>query len=175
MDCRDLVLGAKEGIYFTVTWPRGNQTAELWYGRVQVGLKWKTARALYGQIDSQWTDEIKMNWLKWLALHRMENDPGGLDKVMSTNRVVKSAYIIIINVTLEMPCKAKLDVSFQLYSQPLFGRCFQAMQPRQSFDGERQTGPICGNKAGNRYSPLTQINKANVNNCKSLAVRARSR
>jgi regulator of RNase E activity RraA len=84
----DLVLGTKEGILFIPAHLAEQviSTAEFVIRKDKFGFEMvKSARYSTGQIDSQWTDEIKTEFLKWLGQHpelgkmtRVE-----LDKVMS--------------------------------------------------------------------------------------------
>ena len=84
----DLVLGVREGILFIAAHMAEEviSTAEFVIRKDKFGFEMvKSAKYSTGQIDSQWTDEIKTEFLKWLALHpelgKMTRPE--LDKVMS--------------------------------------------------------------------------------------------
>jgi len=84
----DLVLGVREGILFIPAHMAEEviSTAEFVIRKDKFGFEMvKSAKYSTGQIDSQWTDEIKTEFLKWLALHpelgKMTRPE--LDKVMS--------------------------------------------------------------------------------------------
>lgn len=84
----DLVIGQREGVLFVPAHLAEQvvTTCEFVTRKDQFGFEMvKSARYTTGQIDSQWTDDIKVEFLKWLAQHpelgtmtRAE-----LDKVMS--------------------------------------------------------------------------------------------
>jgi len=84
----DLVLGVREGILFIPAHMAEEviSTAEFVIRKDKFGFEMvKSAKYSTGQIDSQWTDEIKTEFLKWLALHpelgKMTRPE--LDKMMS--------------------------------------------------------------------------------------------
>ncbi|HKH59371.1 MAG TPA: hypothetical protein VKA49_01000 [Flavitalea sp.] len=84
----DLVLGTKEGILFIPAQLAEQviSTAEFVIRKDKFGFEMvKSAKYSTGQIDSQWTDEIKTEFLKWLGLHpelgKMTRSE--LDRVMS--------------------------------------------------------------------------------------------
>jgi regulator of RNase E activity RraA len=84
----DLVLAVREGILFIPAHLAEQvvSTAEFVIRKDKFGFEMvKSARYSTGQIDSQWTDEIKTEFLKWLALHpelgKMTRPE--LDKIMS--------------------------------------------------------------------------------------------
>jgi regulator of RNase E activity RraA len=84
----DLVLAVREGILFIPAHLAEQvvTTAEFVIRKDKFGFEMvKTGKYSTGQIDSQWTDEIKTEFLKWLALHpelgKMSRSE--LDKIMS--------------------------------------------------------------------------------------------
>jgi regulator of RNase E activity RraA len=84
----DLVLARREGVLFIPAHMAEEviSTAEFVIRKDQFGFEMvKSARYSTGQIDSQWTDEIKTEFLKWLDKHpelgKMTRDQ--LDKLMS--------------------------------------------------------------------------------------------
>ncbi|MEP6595750.1 MAG: RraA family protein [Ginsengibacter sp.] len=84
----DLVLGRREGVLFIPAHMAEEviSTAEFVIRKDKFGFEMvKSGRYSTGQIDSQWTDEIKTEFLKWLDQHpeagKMTRDE--LDKVMS--------------------------------------------------------------------------------------------
>ncbi|MEO5595444.1 MAG: RraA family protein [Chitinophagaceae bacterium] len=84
----DLVLAVREGILFIPAHLAEQvvSTAEFVIRKDKFGFEMvKSAKYSTGQIDSQWTDEIKTEFLKWLSLHpelgKMTRPE--LDKVMS--------------------------------------------------------------------------------------------
>jgi hypothetical protein len=84
----DLVLATREGILFIPAHMADEviSTAEFVIRKDQFGFEMvKTNRYSTGQIDSQWTEEIKTEFLKWLEKHpelgKMTKTE--LDKVMS--------------------------------------------------------------------------------------------
>ena len=84
----DLVLGVREGILFIPAHMAEQvvSTAEFVIRKDKFGFEMvKSAKYSTGQIDSQWTDEIKTEFLKWLALHPElgKMTRAELDKVMS--------------------------------------------------------------------------------------------
>src|SRR5689334_13814617 len=84
----DLVLGVREGILFIPAHLAEQVigTAEFVIRKDKFGFEMvKTAKYSTGQIDSQWTDEIKMAFLQWLANHPElgKMTRAELDKVMS--------------------------------------------------------------------------------------------
>jgi len=84
----DLVLGVREGILFIPAHMAEEviSTAEFVIRKDKFGFEMvKSAKYSTGQIDSQWTDDIKTEFLKWLALHPElgKMTRAELDKVMS--------------------------------------------------------------------------------------------
>ena len=84
----DLVLAVREGILFIPAHMAEQviSTAEFVIRKDKFGFEMvKTGKYATGQIDSQWTDEIKNEFIKWLDLHpelgKMTRPE--LDKVMS--------------------------------------------------------------------------------------------
>jgi len=68
----DLVLGTREGVLFIPAHMAEEviSTAEFVIRKDQFGFEMvKTGRYSTGQIDSQWTDEIKNEFIKWLEKH----------------------------------------------------------------------------------------------------------
>lgn len=84
----DLVLGVREGILFIPAHLAEQviSTAEFVIRKDKFGFEMvKTAKYSTGQIDSQWTDEIKTAFLQWLGNHPElgKMTRAELDKVMS--------------------------------------------------------------------------------------------
>lgn len=84
----DLVLAVREGILFIPAHMAEQviSTAEFVIRKDKFGFEMvKTGRYSTGQIDSQWTDEIKNEFIKWLELHPElgKMSRAELDKVMS--------------------------------------------------------------------------------------------
>ena len=84
----DLVLATREGVLFIPPHMAEEvvSTAEFVIRKDQFGFEMvKSTRYTTGQIDSQWTDEIKTEFLKWLEKHPAlgKMTRGELDKVMS--------------------------------------------------------------------------------------------
>jgi regulator of RNase E activity RraA len=84
----DLVVAVREGILFIPAQLAEQviSTAEFVIRKDKFGFEMvKTGRYNTGQIDSQWTDEIKSEFLTWLALHPElgKMSRAELDKVMS--------------------------------------------------------------------------------------------
>jgi len=84
----DLVLATREGILFIPAHMADEviSTAEFVIRKDQFGFEMvKTNRYSTGQIDSQWTEEIKTEFLKWLEKHPElgKMTKADLDKVMS--------------------------------------------------------------------------------------------
>ena len=84
----DLVLGKREGILFIPAHMAEQViiTAEFVIRKDKFGFEMvKSAKYSTGQIDSQWTDEIKIEFLKWLEGHPElgKMTRAELDKVMS--------------------------------------------------------------------------------------------
>ena len=84
----DLVIAQREGVLFVPAHMADQvvSTAEFVIRKDQFGFETiRTGRYTTGQIDSQWTDEIKTEFLKWLEKHpelgRMTREE--LDKMMS--------------------------------------------------------------------------------------------
>ncbi|MEO6290184.1 MAG: RraA family protein, partial [Ginsengibacter sp.] len=84
----DMVLAKREGVLFIPAHMAEEviSTAEFVIRKDQFGFEMvKTGRYSTGQIDSQWTDEIKAEFIKWLGNHpelgKMTREE--LDKVMS--------------------------------------------------------------------------------------------
>ncbi len=84
----DLVIAQREGVLFVPAHMAEQvvSTAEFVIRKDQFGFEMvRTGRYTTGQIDSQWTDEIKADFLKWLEKHpelgKMTREE--LDKVMS--------------------------------------------------------------------------------------------
>ena len=84
----DLVIAQREGVLFVPAHMAEQvvSTAEFVIRKDQFGFEMvRTARYSTGQIDSQWTDDIKTEFLKWLQKHpelgRMTKEE--LDKIMS--------------------------------------------------------------------------------------------
>lgn len=84
----DLVIAQREGVLFVPAHLAEQviSTAEFVTRKDQFGFEMvKSGKYTTGQIDSQWTDEIKTNFLKWLSQHpelgTMTREE--LDKVMS--------------------------------------------------------------------------------------------
>ncbi|MFT3933010.1 MAG: RraA family protein [Chitinophagaceae bacterium] len=84
----DLVLGVREGVLFIPAHMAEQvvSTAEFVIRKDKFGFEMvKSAKYSTGQIDSQWTDEIKTEFLKWLGNHPElgKMTRADLDKVMS--------------------------------------------------------------------------------------------
>ncbi len=84
----DLVLATREGILFIPAHMAEEviSTAEFVIRKDQFGFEMvKTGKYSTGQIDSQWTDEIKAEFIKWLEKHPElgKMSKAELDKVMS--------------------------------------------------------------------------------------------
>jgi regulator of RNase E activity RraA len=84
----DLVIGREEGVLFIPAHMAEQviSTAEFVDRKDQFGFEMvKSKKYTTGQIDSQWTDEIKTNFLNWLAGHPElgKMTRAELDKVMS--------------------------------------------------------------------------------------------
>jgi regulator of RNase E activity RraA len=84
----DLVLGVREGVLFIPAHLAEQviSTAEFVIRKDKFGFEMvKSAKYSTGQIDSQWTDEIKNEFLKWLASHPElgKMTKAELDKMMS--------------------------------------------------------------------------------------------
>ena len=84
----DLVLADREGVLFIPAQLAEQviSTAEFVTLKDKFGFEMvKSAKYTTGQIDSQWTDEIKENFLKWLDQHPElgKMNKTQLDKVMS--------------------------------------------------------------------------------------------
>jgi regulator of RNase E activity RraA len=84
----DLVIARREGILFVPAHLAEQvvSTAEFVIRKDKFGFEMvKSAKYSTGQIDSQWTDEIKSEFLKWLGQHRElgSMSRAELDKVMS--------------------------------------------------------------------------------------------
>jgi regulator of RNase E activity RraA len=84
----DLVIAQREGVLFVPAHLAEQviSTAEFVTRKDQFGFeRVKSGRFTTGQIDSQWTDEIKSDFLNWLALHPElgKMTRAELDKVMS--------------------------------------------------------------------------------------------
>ena len=84
----DLVIAQREGVLFVPAHMAEQvvSTAEFVIRKDQFGFEMvRTARYSTGQIDSQWTDDIKTEFLKWLQKHpelgRMTKEE--LDRIMS--------------------------------------------------------------------------------------------
>lgn len=84
----DLVIAQKEGVLFVPAHLAEQvvSTAEFVIRKDKFGFEMvKSGRYTAGQIDSQWTDQIKVDFLKWLELHPElgKMTRAQLDKVMS--------------------------------------------------------------------------------------------
>ena len=84
----DLVIAQSEGVLFVPAHMAEQvvSTAEFVIRKDQFGFEVvRTGRYTTGQIDSQWTDEIKIDFLKWLEQHPElgEMTRAELDKMMS--------------------------------------------------------------------------------------------
>jgi hypothetical protein len=84
----DLVIARGEGVLFVPAHLAEQvvSTAEFVIRKDKFGFEMvKTKRYSTGQIDSQWTDEIKTEFLKWLDLHPElgKMTKAELDKLMS--------------------------------------------------------------------------------------------
>lgn len=84
----DLVIAQKEGVLFVPAHLAEQvvTTAEFVIRKDQFGFEMvRTGKYTTGQVDSQWTDEIKIDFLKWLDLHPESGKMtrAELDKVMS--------------------------------------------------------------------------------------------
>jgi regulator of RNase E activity RraA len=84
----DLVIAQREGVLFVPAHMAEQvvSTAEFVTRKDQFGFEMvKSAKYTTGQIDSEWTDEIKTDFLRWLAQHPKlgKMTRAELDKVMS--------------------------------------------------------------------------------------------
>ena len=84
----DLVIAQKEGVLFVPAHLAEQvvSTAEFVIRKDKFGFEMvKSGRYTAGQIDSQWNDQIKSEFLKWLELHPElgKMTRAQLDKVMS--------------------------------------------------------------------------------------------
>ncbi|MEO5581222.1 MAG: RraA family protein, partial [Saprospiraceae bacterium] len=84
----DLVIGMREGVLFVPAHMAEEvvSTAEFVVRKDKFGYEMvRTAKYSTGQIDSQWTDEIKNEFIKWLGKHPElgKMSKAELDKVMS--------------------------------------------------------------------------------------------